>query len=67
LRRQETHLEAFIVGKNRWRECWVQRFSVAEEFGDGREAFLRHAVEAALLVEQAFGGEDVEVRAEDEV
>ena len=32
-----------------------------------RRAFLRHGVEAAFLVEQAAGGEDVEVRMEDEV
>ena len=40
--------------------------AVAEEFGDGSEGFLGHGVEAPLLVEQAVGGEDVEVRVEDE-
>ena len=41
--------------------------AMAEEFGDGGEAFVGHGVEAAFLVEQAVGGEDVEVRVEDEV
>ena len=41
--------------------------AIAEEFGDGGEAFFRHGVEAAFLVEQAVGGEDVEVRVEDKV
>ncbi len=35
---------------------------MAEKFGDGGEGFLGHGVEAAVLVEQAVGGEDVEVR-----
>jgi hypothetical protein len=41
--------------------------AVAEELGDGAEAFRRHGVKAALLIEQAIGGEEVEVRVEDEV
>ena len=41
--------------------------TTAEKFGDGGEAFFRHGVEAAFLVEQAVGSEDVEVRVEDEV
>ena len=41
--------------------------ATAEEFGDGGEALIGHGVEAALLVEQAVGGEDVEVRMEHEV
>jgi hypothetical protein len=36
--------------------------AVAEKFGDGGGGFLGHGVEAAVLVEQAVGGEDVEVR-----
>jgi len=36
--------------------------AVAEKFGDGGEGFLGHGVEAAVLVEQAVGGEDAEVR-----
>jgi len=41
--------------------------TVAEEFGDGSEAFVRHGVEAAFLIEQAVGGEDMKMRMEDEV
>jgi len=41
--------------------------TVAEEFGDGGEAVLGHGVEAAFLFEQAVGGEEVEMRMEDEV
>ena len=41
--------------------------AVAEEFGDGGEAFVRHGVEAAFLIEQAVRGEDMEVWVEDEV
>ncbi len=41
--------------------------AMPEEFDDGAEAFFRHGVEAAFLVEQAIGGENVEVRVEDEV
>ncbi len=41
--------------------------AMAEEFGDRRKAFVRHGVEAPFLVEQAVGGEDMRVRAEDEV
>lgn len=40
---------------------------MAEEFGDRSEAFVRHGVKAAFLVEEAVGGEDVKVRVEDEV
>ena len=40
--------------------------AAAEEFGEGGEAFLGHGVEASFFVEQAVGGEDVEVRVEDE-
>ena len=36
--------------------------AVAEEFGEGGEGFIGHGVEAAVLVEEAVGGEDVEVR-----
>ena len=35
---------------------------MAEKFGDGGEGFLGHGVEAPVLVEQAVGGEDAEVR-----
>jgi DNA polymerase-3 subunit gamma/tau len=41
--------------------------AMAEEFGDGGEAFLGHGVEAPFLVEQAVGSEDMEMRVEDEV
>ena len=41
--------------------------TVAEEFDHGRAAVGGHAVEAALGVEQAVGGKDVEVRMEEEV
>ena len=41
--------------------------AVAEEFGDGGETFLGHGVEPSFFVEQAVGGEDVEMRMEDEV
>ncbi len=41
--------------------------AVPEEFGDGGEAVIGHSVEAAFFVEQAVGGEDMEVRVEDEV
>ena len=41
--------------------------AMAEEFGDGGEGFLGHGVEAAFLVEQAVGGEDMKMRMEDEV
>jgi hypothetical protein len=40
--------------------------AIAEEFGDGGEALIGHGVEAALLIEQAVRGEDMEVRVEDE-
>ena len=40
---------------------------VAENFGDRSEALLGHGVKAAFVVEQAVGGEDMEVRVEDEV
>jgi len=40
---------------------------VAEKFGDRSEALLGHGVKAAFVVEQAVGGEDMEVRVEDEV
>jgi len=41
--------------------------AVAEEFGHGAEVCGGHAVEAAFFVEEAIGGEDVEVGMEDEV
>ena len=40
---------------------------MAEEFDGGREVFGGHAVEAAIRGEESVGGEDVEVRVEDEV
>ena len=41
--------------------------TVAEEFDHGGAAIGGHAVEAALGVEQAVGGKDVEMRMEEEV
>ena len=41
--------------------------AVAEKFGDRGGAFRRHAVEAALFVEEPVGGQDVKVRVEDQV
>ncbi len=41
--------------------------AIAEEFGDGGEACGGQAVEAAFFVEEAIGGEDVEVGVEEEV
>jgi len=41
--------------------------TVAEEFDGGGEVFGGHAVEAAVWGEESVGGEDVEVRVEDEV
>ena len=35
---------------------------VEEEFGDGANAFFRHGVEAAFLIDQAVVGEYAEVR-----
>jgi hypothetical protein len=35
--------------------------AVAEEFGHGAEVCGGHAMEAAFFVEEALGGEDVEV------
>ena len=52
--------EVFFVAEN-------LEEAIAEKFGDGGEALLGHGVEAAFLIEQAVGGEDVEVRVEDEV
>jgi len=40
---------------------------VAEEFGHGAEVGSGHAVEAAFLIEEAVGGEDVDVGVEKEV
>ena len=40
--------------------------AVAEEFGQWGKAFLGHAAEAAFVVEQAVGVEEVQVRMEDE-
>lgn len=41
--------------------------AVAEELDGGGHGFLRHAVESAVGGEESVGGEDVEVRVEDEV
>ena len=41
--------------------------AVAEEFGERCEVLCWHAVEAAVFVKEAVGGEDMEVRVEDEV
>jgi hypothetical protein len=41
--------------------------AVAEEFGHGTGVGGRHAVEAAFLVEEAIGGEDMNVGVEEEV
>lgn len=41
--------------------------AVAKEFDGGGEVFNGHAVEAAVGSEESVGGEDVEVRVEDEV
>jgi len=41
--------------------------SVAEEFGELGEAVIGQTVEAALVIEEPMGGEDVEVGMEDEV
>jgi len=40
---------------------------VAEEFGELSQAVIGQTVEAALVIEDPMGGEDVEVRVEDEV
>jgi hypothetical protein len=41
--------------------------AVAEEFDGGGEVFSGHAVEATIRGEKAVGGEDVEVRVEDQI
>ena len=41
--------------------------AVAKEFGHGTEVGRRHAVEAAFFVEEAIGGEDVDMGVEEEV
>ena len=41
--------------------------AVAEEFGHGTEVGGGHAVEAAFFVEEAIGGEDVDMGVEEEV
>ncbi len=40
---------------------------MAEEFGHEAEVGRRHAVEAAFFVEEAIGGEDMNVGVEEEV
>jgi hypothetical protein len=41
--------------------------AVAEEFDGGGDVFSGHAVEATIRGEKAVGGEDVEVRVEDQI
>lgn len=40
---------------------------MAEEFYGGGEAFLRHAVESAIGGEESIGGQDMDMRMEDQV
>ena len=41
--------------------------TVAEEFYGGGEAFLRHAVESPIGGEESIGGQDMDMRMEDQV